>query len=40
MPLFDRPPPPPPRWTRLDAVLYALCIVAVWALAAGALSGG
>ncbi len=31
MPLFDKDPPPPPRRTLWDRLLYVLCAVAIWA---------
>jgi hypothetical protein len=31
MPLFDKPPPSPPRRTLWDRILYVLCAVLIWA---------
>ena len=34
MPQFD-PPPRPPRRTRLDKLVYGLCVLLIWILALG-----
>ncbi len=34
MPQFD-PPPRPPRRTRLDKIVYGLCVLLIWILALG-----